>query len=113
MNHTVQKQGSGVWWSRKTKNKKNHKKYKRTKILEPQQSTPITQKRANFQSITEKHMEKFSSIFGHLYTLIMPPQKLEARYVYKMPPMPTKAGFSVGQDASHSYRVFITNYLGL
>ncbi len=83
--------------------------------MEPEQSTPITQKRANFQSITEKQSiwRKFLVFLGTLYTLIMPPQKLEAPYVYKMPPMPTKAGFSIGQDASHSYRAFITNYLGL
>lgn len=61
-----------------------------TKILEPEKSTPITQKRANFQSITEITWRNFLVFLGTLYTLIMPPQKLEAPYVYKMPPMPTK-----------------------
>jgi hypothetical protein len=77
MNHTVQKQGVVDDGQEKVKTK-NHKKYKRTKILEPEKSTPITQKRANFQSITQSKWRNFLVFLGSLYTLIMPPQKLEA-----------------------------------
>jgi hypothetical protein len=44
---------------KKSKNKKNHKKYKRTKILEPEKSTPSHKKRPTCNLSHKAHGEIF------------------------------------------------------